>query len=307
MADINETHAPVATPTPTNGSRSLFTTTVRHPAAWLFAGLYVLSVIYLIVTGHANFLVLTVSQLTFTVISLLIVLPLTRNAPAPAWEEARPMPTFKLWLQLVLALVSIVVALVGFFALTPLVLKLGVPLRVYQITFALMAEVVIPLVVVVLLGANLRELGFGRGYHSWRVTGALALVFLLVTGVLFLGGWAAPGTLLLNAILSFFTAGLPEETLVRGIFMTRLCRLFGTPWGICLSALIFGLLHIGNFLGGVNLPTALAISIIGNAVGGLGAAIIFLRTRNLLAGVVTHSIADSVGQPIQVLLKPFLG
>ena len=306
MEHADETLIPAKPAGSINSLAALLNATVRHPAAWLFAGLYLLAVIYLLVTHHANLLLFTLTQWCFTIIGLLIVLPLTRNAPPPPWEEAPPTSRTRLWLQLVLCLLVTALALVAFFALYPSLSKLHLPSFAISVPFALIVEVIIPLAVVIALGANLRELGFGPGYRSWLVAGVLCLIILLAIAVILIGGWAAPGTVLLGTIPSFLTAGLPEETLFRGILMTRLCRLFGTPWGISLSALLFGLFHLGANMTGRDLGTALAICIISQAVGGLGAAIVFLRTRNILASVLVHGMGDTLSLPLVKLLQPFL-
>jgi membrane protease YdiL (CAAX protease family) len=286
---------------------SLFGATIRHPAAWLFAGLYVLSLVYLVAAHHANLLIVGLIQLAYIIIPLLIVWPMTRNVPAPPWEEAPPTTRLRLWLQLVVPLVVTGLALLAFFALAaPFVRKLPVPTFVITVPFAIIVEIVIPVAVVVALGASLREIGFGPGYRSWRAGGALVLLILLFIVVILIAGWAAPSTVLLGTIPSFFTAAFPEEILFRGIVMTRLSRLFGTGWGITLSSLLFGLFHLGTNMTGRDVGTALAYCIISQAVAGIGLAVIFLRTRNLLACVLAHGMGDTLGIPLEKILGPFL-
>src|SRR5579885_1199520 len=103
----------------------------------------------------------------------------------------------------------------------------------------------------------------------------------------------------------FFQAAFPEEFLFRGIVMTRLRRLFGTGWGIFLPSLLFGLYTLGPTSTSHDLGTALAVCIISQAVGGLGLAIIFVRTRNILACGLAHGMGDTL-PPLQIVLRPFL-
>lgn len=300
-------------PTPVQAASSrdhfpaLFRVTLRHPAAWLFAGLYVLAIVYLVATHHANLLLIALVQLGSIIIPLLIVWPMTTNAPPAPWEEAPPTTRLRLWLQLVLPLVVTGLGLLAFYALVaPFIRQLPIPSRVIALPVALLIEIIIPLAVVVALGASFREIGFGPGYRSWRVGGALFLLNLLLIGLILVAGWSTPDVVLLGAIPSFLTAALPEEILFRGIVMTRLGRLFGTGWGISLSSLLFGLYHLGANMAGRDLGTALALCIVSQGVGGLGFAIIFLRTHNILATVLAHGMGDTLGLPLGKVLQPFL-
>jgi membrane protease YdiL (CAAX protease family) len=84
--------------------------------------------------------------------------------------------------------------------------------------------------------------------------------------------------------------GLFEEFLFRGALLTRLSRLYGIPWGIDLSSLLFGFWHLGAALGSAqgNVLVALAMTTVAQGMVGLGWAVAFVRTRNLLAPSVIH-------------------
>ena len=78
--------------------------------------------------------------------------------------------------------------------------------------------------------------------------------------------------------------------------MTRLSYLLCDDWGLVLSTLIFGLFHIGVQTSAVHGDwlAGAAYTIIDQAVIGLGMAIIFLRTRNLLASSIFHVLLDTL-------------
>jgi membrane protease YdiL (CAAX protease family) len=307
MQEATTSSTPVQAAPPRDHLSALFRATVRHPAAWLFAALYVLAVVYLIAAHHANLLLIALIQLLAIILPLLIVWPMTTNAPPAAWEVAPPTTRLRLWLQLVLPLIVTGLGLLAFYALAaPFVRKLPIPAVVITLPVALLIEIVIPLVVVVALGASFREIGFGPGYRSWRVGGALVLLNLLLIGLILVAGWSTPTVVLLGTIPSFLTAALPEEILFRGIVMTRLSRLFGTGWGISLSSLLFGLYHIGTNMAGRDLGTALALCIVSQAIGGLGFAILFLRTHTILAVVLAHGMGDTLGLPLGKVMQPLL-
>ncbi len=212
MGDTTTSPAAVQTAPVRDHFPTLFRATLRHPAAWLFVGLWVVSVVYLIATNHANLLLSGLAQIVFSIISLVIVWPMTSNVPPPPWEEAPPTTRRRLWLQLVVPLAVTGLALLAIYALAvPFVSKLPVPVVVVTVPLAIIIEVVIPLAVTVALGASLRELGFGPGYRSWRVGGALVLLSLLIIGAALVAGLTTPGNVLLGTIPSFFSSRFPRR------------------------------------------------------------------------------------------------
>ncbi len=98
---------------------------------------------------------------------------MSHGAPLPrrllAARLSIPPTRLWLWLQLVLPLVVTGLGLVIVYALAaPFVRKLPIPVFVVTVSVALLIEIVVPLAVVVALGASFREIGFGPGYRSWR-------------------------------------------------------------------------------------------------------------------------------------------
>jgi len=113
--------------------------------------------------------------------------------------------------------------------------------------------------------------------------------------ILFLMGPPTPSVFFVHLVQVFLQAGFPEEVFFRGILLTRLIRLFGTKWGIVLSTLIFGIMHMAlNLSKGGSVFLALCETILSQATAGIILAIIFVRTRNLLAGVVFHTLLDAI-------------
>jgi membrane protease YdiL (CAAX protease family) len=154
---------------------------------------------------------------------------------------------------------------------------------------------VLPLIILLLLGANIREIGLGRSYHGWRVALLWSILPLIGLGVFLVLGVASLGGIAIRVANNFFQNGFFEEFLFRGALMTRLCYLLRNDWGLILSTLIFGFSHIGvqtQAFGGDWL-LGVASTIVNQAVLGLGFAIIFARTRNLLASSVFHVILDT--------------
>jgi membrane protease YdiL (CAAX protease family) len=157
---------------------------------------------------------------------------------------------------------------------------------------------VIPLILLLLLGARLPELGFGRGHRAWRVSlvwfAVPALVLLWPAAV----GALGPQTFIRRIISNFFQNGFFEEFLFRGALQTRLNRLLTVPASLGVQALVFGLWHWrgntaafdGNALAG------LAWCIVSQGFMGLAFGIIFHRTRNLVAPTVAHVMMNVLGQ-----------
>ena len=156
---------------------------------------------------------------------------------------------------------------------------------------------VIPVIVLLLLGAKLPDLGFGRGYRVLRVTliwcivPVLAIIYLLFSGALL--SWV--GQMLFSNSLN---NGFFEEFLFRGALQTRLRRLMSPAWALVLQAVLFGVWHVGLGYGNYGEPggviSALASTIAFQAVLGLAFGYIFERSRNLFAPSVFHVLYNTM-------------
>lgn len=86
-------------------------------------------------------------------------------------------------------------------------------------------------------------------------------------------------------------APLAEEFLFRGFVFTAL-RSWGVPVAACISGLIFGGIHITNYLGE---PVALAAaSLVTLSSFGIILALLFWKTGSLIPCIVLHAINNSV-------------
>lgn len=148
----------------------------------------------------------------------------------------------------------------------------------------------LPLIALLLLRADVRHLGFQRGYHSWRVIAVWCFLPVLLILLNLLRGSMTVGYVATSLVGNSLRNGFFEEFLFRGVLLTRLSRLSGSTWGIVLSSLLFGFWHLGAALGPAqgNILVALAMTMVAQGMVGLGWAIAFVRTRNLLAPSVIH-------------------
>ncbi|MCH8153549.1 MAG: CPBP family intramembrane metalloprotease [Planctomycetes bacterium] len=291
---------------------------LRSSAAWTFAVLWVISAAYLAWTGHTGISLFALGKTSGLVVFMLLTVGLTARAserPAKAQHATR---STLLWLQLALVLTVIVLTAQRGMAshdVAPPMFK-HIPLWSPFIQFLQEAGnrlaqagylrspnylvnpvmyFVVPLPLLLLLGARWRSLGFERGWRTWRVVVLWSIayvgywVFNLITGTWSVGRLGH--TLLSNTMQN----GFFEEFLFRGALQTRLSRLISPSWALVVSSLGFGLWHIGadaKALGG-DLLAGAALSILVQSSMGLAFGVIFLRTRNLLACSVIHVVVNT--------------
>ncbi len=281
--------------------RTVFVSTFSSPACWLFIAIYLLALLlYLPAGGNIADLQRYLSFHVFYLLLLLLLLPLTINAPMPAWKIEASYSRRNLWWQMLLALFCCALFIAYSFWLfnvfTPQrslwqqhyrLLTILIPWLTPLIIFCLL-----PLATMRLLRVPWNELGFGRGHRSSLISGICCLIALCM---LFLVGNPSLAGFFANIVLFFLQASFPEEVFFRGILLTRLIRLFGTKWGIVLSSLIFGIIHMGTDLNrNGNILLACCVAVLTQTTMGIIVAIIFVRTRNLLAGVVFHTLLDAI-------------
>jgi membrane protease YdiL (CAAX protease family) len=281
--------------------RTTFIDALVSPACWLFIAIYLLALLlYLPAGGNIAGLRLYFSFHVFYLLVIIIILPLTTHAPMAPWQAQVAYSRRKLWWQVIFALLIVVLSIAYDFWL----FDIFAPQRsLWEQHYRLLATLIpwltplllfclLPLIIMRMLGVPWSELGFGRGYRSWLISGICSLIVLCIT---FLIGPPTLAGFLANLIQRFLQAGFPEEVFFRGILLTRLIRLFGTKWGIVLSTLIFGIMHMAlNLSNGGSILLALCEAILSQATTGIIFAIIFVRTRNILAGVVFHTLLDAI-------------
>ncbi len=298
---------------------------LRSSAAWTFAAIWVISAGYLAITGHAGTLLqwsgMLIQWLGILIgfgLFILLTVGLTAGAPQRASETEHGTRSTLLWLQV--ALVVAVIALIGqrgmvFHEVAPPILE-HIPLWSPFVQFLEEAGnrlgqagylrnpnylvnpvlmFVVPLPLLLLLGARWRSLGFERGHRTWRVVVLWSIgyvgywLFNLITGT-----WSV-GRLGHTLLSKTMQNGFFEEFLFRGVLQTRLSRLISPSWALVISSLGFGLWHIGvraEQLGG-DLLAGAAMSILMQGSAGLAFGVIFLRTRNLLACSVIHVVVNT--------------
>lgn len=284
---------------------------LRSSATWFFCVILLAALAILSLKGRFDAILSSLPLLVFTAVFALLTIPLTGGVTCLTPVETR-CSRRKLWWQVALLLAVILFAAyrgIVFNIPGALQIPLLYPFARWSFSFlgtqpALFGNWIavpllyflIPLPLLFSLDARWGELGLGRGYRSWRVALLWSILPLLAIVVFLVIGTTSLVRLLLTFAGNIFQNGFFEEFLFRGALMTRLSYLIRDDWGIVLSTLIFGLFHIGvqtSTLHGDWLAGA-AYTIIDQAILGLGMAIIFLRTRNLLAPSIFHVILNTV-------------
>jgi membrane protease YdiL (CAAX protease family) len=283
--------------------RKTLSAVLRSSATWFFCAILLAALVLLALKGRFAVILASLPLTAFFAVFALLTIPLTDGVTSLAPIETH-CSRRQLWWQVALLLVVILfVAYRGIVFNMPGALQIPLLYPFAHWSFSFLGAqptflgnwiavpllyFLIPLALLLLLGARWSELGLGRGYRSWQVL--LLVVFLVI-------GATSLVLLLLTVASNLFQNGFFEEFLFRGALMTRLSYLIRGDWGLVLSALIFGLFHIGvqtSALHGDWLAGA-AYAIIDQAIFGLGMALVFLRTRNLLASSIFHVLLNTVG------------
>lgn len=125
---------------------------------------------------------------------------------------------------------------------------------------------------------------------EWRDSRLMIVPFIIVLGLPFLLGVKASdmGTFAYLA-LAYALTGFMEEGLMRGIVM-HILKPTGTTRSVVVSALLFGLMHIGNVL--YRNPFIVFAQMIGAFVHGVGLGAIRLRTNTIWFPVILHALHD---------------
>ena len=291
---------------------------LRSPAAWTFALLWVTSAAYLACTGHTGISLFALGKITVLFLFTLLTVGLTASASGRPGNAQQATRSTLLWLQV--ALVGIVIALTAQRGMvfhgvippefnhiplwSPFVQSLEeVGKRLGQAGYLSnpnclvnpLLMFVVPLPLLLLLGARWRSLGFERGWRTWRIVVLWSIGYVgywllnLITGA-----WSV-GRLGHTLLSKTMQNGFFEEFLFRGVLQTRLSRLISPSWALVVSSLGFGLWHIGvnaKYFGG-DLLAGAALSILSQGSMGLAFGVIFLRTRNLLACSVIHVVVNT--------------
>lgn len=155
----------------------------------------------------------------------------------------------------------------------------------------------IPLILLLLLGARLHELGLGKGHRVWRIVAfwvSIPIIFFIIN---VLNGSATPIQLARMFFGNLLRNGFSEEFLFRGALQTRLKQWMSSDWALVMQALVFAVWHLGadtQFMGG-DILQGLALGIASHSMMGLALGIIFQRTRNLIAPSIVHVANNMFG------------
>ena len=147
----------------------------------------------------------------------------------------------------------------------------------------------------VLVALTLSLLGWWKvaGFNApseWREKRLVLIPFLIVIGLPFLNGiqtsdWGTFAYL----VLGYALTGIMEEGLMRGIVL-QVLKPTGITRSVVISSLLFGLLHITNFL--FRSPVIVLAQMLGAFVQGIGFAAIRLRTNTIWFVVILHGLHD---------------
>ncbi len=236
--------------------RAVLVPTLRSPATWLFCLIYLAAAGILLAAGKSSDVIIQSALLAGTLLFVLLTIPLTARSPSAAQEETPVEASGRLWIQLAILLVFLLLTLYRSMVfsqteppslaqipvLTPFVRFLG---ALPSIAVNPVVYFVLPAAALLVAGVHWREMGFGRGYRSWAVTVLWGVPYLTMIVInLFTGGLSFP-ELLGRVIRNSLQNGFFEEFFFRGALMSRLSRLLGPAWGLVLSSLAFGFWHLG--------------------------------------------------------------
>jgi membrane protease YdiL (CAAX protease family) len=134
-----------------------------------------------------------------------------------------------------------------------------------------------------------RCIGARRGSGVLRLRGCRRAARLRTR----VSGWnprADLALILLRPLLIYFTIGIPEEFLFRGVLQREIAGRIGDRWAIAVAAMIFGLAH----------APSLAYIVLAT-LAGLAYGWVYHRTGRVAAAAVTHTLVDAVWV---ILLRP---
>lgn len=285
-------------------------------AAWFFGAVWVASLIYLLITGNGiiGSSAFGLGVLVFSAITV----AMTESQPEAQVSETRK-PVL-IWAQLLVVLFFVLLTgYRGFVFNVQPARSMNIPVWSWfgdwfanlggrylsnmvdhspglaAANFA--GYFLIPFILLLLLGARLPDLGFGRGHRVWRVTAfwvSIPIIFFILN---ILNGSATPIQLARMFFGNLLRNGFSEEFLFRGALQTRLKQWMSSDWALVIQALVFAVWHLGadtQFMGG-DILQGLALGIASHSMLGLAVGIIFQRTRNLIAPSIVHVANNMFG------------
>lgn len=159
----------------------------------------------------------------------------------------------------------------------------------------------LPGIAVILLGAQVRQLGLRR-FESSTLRVALAwlllpLLALAYATYLVARMHKAAWFILSLFVQNFFLNGISEEFLWRGLLMTRLRKFLRDDWANFVQAILFGAWHFRYDYASAHAHLTYAVSamIASQMVFGYVMGCLLLKTKNLAIPAIFHATFDTVG------------
>lgn len=94
-------------------------------------------------------------------------------------------------------------------------------------------------------------------------------------------------SLIILSYLSGFSIAIAEELVCRGLLLSSIKKIYNSKIAIGLSAIVFSLIHIVNFVS-ISNPTIVVIQMVYTLVFGITFALITLETRSVWDAVLLH-------------------
>lgn len=296
--------------------KQAFKDVLRSRAAWFFAVVWIFSLIYLLITGN-GVIGSSAFALGILVFSAITVAITKDEVGKPTPETQRPI---LLWVQFFVILFFVL--LTGYrgyvFNVQP-ARSMNIPVwswfadwfgnlggrylpnlvdhspGIAAANFG--GYFLIPFILLLLLGARLPSLGFGKGHRVWQVVALWTSIPIIFFVINILNGSTTPIQLARMFFGNLLRNGFSEEFLFRGALQTRLKQWISSDWALVLQALAFAVWHLGadtQFMGG-DVLQGLALGIASHSISGLAMGVIFQRTHNLMAPSIVHVIINMFG------------
>lgn len=292
------------------------------PAAWCFAAIWVTAAIYLVAIGRGYIVLWCLCSLAVLMFFCVITVGITRTEHKPKVNLSR---TRRSLLLVQIAVIAFFICITWYTSLmfhgvievrsipvwSPIIgafSHLGKQLLSADlVSYPALAMAnpakyfLLPLPLLLLLGARISKLGFRRGHRTFAVLALWCFVPICLWVFQLAFGHLTFSVLSCRLLSNLLQNGFGEEFIFRGALQTRLRALISPSWAIVIQALLFGIWHFAantahfESMGINDTPTVIAFSVLRHATVGLVLGIIFQRTRNLLACSVIHVVINSLG------------
>ena len=289
------------------------------PAAWCFATIWTAGAIYPAVIGRGD--IVLSSLFLFAVLMFFCVITggITKTEPKP---KVKLSPTRIRLLLLQIAVIAFFICMTFYTSLMFHGIVDRHPIPIWSAIIGAFSRLgeqlfsndivvnpslamanpakyfLLPLPLLLLLGARFRGLGFCRGHRTLSVVALWCFIPVGVLVYLLALGRLSCDALIRRLLSHLLINGFGEEFLMRGALQTRLRALLNPSWAIVIQALTFGMWHFAANFGSLGITgnaAVIALCVVRSATFGLAYGIIFQRTRNLFACTAIHVVTNSLG------------